>query len=287
MGELLYYFSSDSSIRPGTICYNKRMENHTVFKIKLRENRILVPLVALMFAIILLIPRSTDEELNMPRNYIYGKVIASNRMELHYLRTRPSNVMLQSVNHNVTEMPFYGINGGFFYQDDLLSIAVVNDKPVNEAVGEYGAGAANAKYARGTLVWDGNTDRLSVQVVSLASELVVTDRLHYWAQGGISMSLRSDEHWLEQMETENAPLPIDDCLRSAAVFDNEGNIYLVVSTTKGSLASFREAILEQIGVGHLEDGIFLDGDGSSQLRSREAKLRGDGRAVVQMLRLIN
>jgi hypothetical protein len=265
------------------------MEKQTV--IKLETVRILLPLLAALFAMILLISRSNnehrDEELNMPRHYIYGKAIASNRMELHYLRTRPSNVIPESMHNNVTAVPFYGINGGFFYQDDLLSIAVVNDKPVNEAVGEYGAGAANAKYARGTLVWDGSTDRLSVQVVSLASELAVTDRSRFWAQGGISMSLGSGDQWIDQMEAENAPLPIDYCLRSAAVFDNEGYLYLVVSTTKGSLASFREAILEQIGEGKLADGIFLDGDGSSQLRSREVKLRGDGRPVVQMLRLIN
>jgi hypothetical protein len=265
------------------------MEKQMVFK--LRTFGIFLPLLAALFAMILLVSRSNnehrDEELNMPRNYIYGKVIATNQMELHYLRTRPSNIMLESVHNNVTAVPFYGINGGFFYQDDLLSIAVVNDKPVNEAVGQYGAGAANAKYARGTLVWDGSTDQLSVQVVSMVSELAVTDRLSYWAQGGISMSLGSDDHWLEQIATENAPLPIDNCLRSAAVFDKEGNLYLVVSTTKGSLASFREAIIEQIGEGNLVDGIFLDGDGSSQLRSRETKLRGDGRPVVQMLRLIN
>jgi hypothetical protein len=265
------------------------MEKQTVFK--LRGVRFLLPLLAAFFAMTLLISRSNnehrDEELNMPRNYIYGKDIASNQMELHYLRTRPSNVMLESVHSNVTAVPFYGINGGFFYQDDLLSIAVVNDKPVNEWEGQYGIGGANAKYARGTLVWDGSKDRLSVQVVSMASEIAVTDRLHYWAQGGISMSFGSGDHWLEQIATENAPLPIDYCLRSAAVFDTEGNLYLVVSTTKGSLASFREAIIEQIGEGKLVDGIFLDGDGSSQLRSREAKLRGDGRPVVQMMRLIN
>ncbi|TFE26634.1 hypothetical protein [Cohnella luojiensis] len=80
-------------------------------------------------------------------------------------------------------------------------------------------------------------------------------------------------------------MPIDYCLRSAVVYDTDGNLYLIVSTTKGFLADFREAILEKIGNGLLKNGIFLDGDGSSQLRSREAKLRGDGRPVVQMMRL--
>ncbi len=266
------------------------MEKQTLFKLKVAG--IIIPiLAALLFLTILLLSgpngERQDPELNMPRDYVYGTAIASNNMELRYLRTWPSNVKPESVHNNVTASPFYGINGGFFYNDDLLSIAVVNDAPVNVAEGQYGAGGANAKYARGTLVWDGGSDRISVQVVSQASELEVTDRTRFWAQGGISMSLDSNDNWLEQATMENAPLPDEYCLRSAAVYDVEGNLYLIVSSTKAPLAFFREAILEQIGDGKLVNGIFLDGDGSSQLRSREMKLRGDGRPVVQMLRLVN
>ncbi|GIO15500.1 hypothetical protein J19TS2_50550 [Cohnella xylanilytica] len=227
-----------------------------------------------------------DPEANMPRRYVYGTETASNGMLLSYLRTRPSNVTLEAVHNNVTLSPFYGINGGFFYEDALVSLAVVNDRPVNGGPGAYGAGGENVKYARGTLVWDGSLDRLSVQVVRRASELRVTDRARFWAQGGISMSLGEDERWAAQAAAENAPFPDDNRLRSAAVYDKEGNVYLVVSRNKGSLAAFREAIVEKIGPGTLADGIFLDGDGSSQLRSREAKLRGDSRPVVQMLRIM-
>lgn len=222
----------------------------------------------------------------MPHEYTYGTSVAGNGMELHYLRTRPSNIGLASVHNNVVAAPYYGINGGFFYEDSLLSIAVFNDIPVNKELGQYGSGASNAKYARGTLVWDGALDRLSVQVVRQASELSVTDRSRFWAQGGISMSLDNDEGWMEQIAAEAAPLPDNYCLRSAAVYDDEGNLYLVVSSTKGTLAAFREAIVERVGDGKLVNGVFLDGDGSSQLRSREAKLSGDGRPVVQMLSLL-
>ncbi|MFC5407476.1 hypothetical protein [Cohnella soli] len=227
-----------------------------------------------------------DEELNMPRDYVYTRFVASNGMEMHVLRTRPSNVTLQEIDNNVSISPYYGVNGGFFYQQALLSIAVVNDKPVNEVAGTYGDGSTNVKYARGTLVWDGATDRLTVQIAGATKELAVTDRLRYWAQGGISMSLDRDDLWLERIAAENAPYPFEDRLRSAAVYDADGNLYLIVGTTKGTLADFREAIVEQIGEGRLENGIFLDGDGSSQLRSREIKLSGDGRPVVQMLALI-
>ncbi|RED63176.1 hypothetical protein [Cohnella lupini] len=231
-------------------------------------------------------PREKDLELEMPREYLYGTETATNGMELHYLRTRPSNVQPVTVNTNVTIAPYYGVNGGFFYEKSLLSIALANGIPANEVEGQYGSGAFNAKFPRGTLVWDGSLDQLSVQVARQASELIVTDRSKSWAQGGISMSLDRDDLWLERIESEHAPLPIDLCLRSAAAYDIEGNLFLIVSTTRGTLADFRAAIIERIGEGRLVNGIFLDGDGSSQLRSREVKLSGDGRPVVQMLRLI-
>jgi len=225
-------------------------------------------------------------EANMPREYVYETATAENGMELHVLRALPSNVTLEPVRNNVAAAPFYGINGGFFYEKALLSMAVVNDVPVNGPAGHYGSGSVNAKYARGTLVWDGALNKLSVQVARQAAELEVTDRAHYWAQGGISMSLGRDASWAEQAAKENAPFPDDDRLRSAAVFDEDGDLFLVVSATKGTLAEFREAIVERVGEGRLANGIFLDGDGSSQLRSREATLSGDGRPVVQMMRLI-
>lgn len=221
-----------------------------------------------------------------PRQYTYEETVASNGMVLHTLKTLPSNITLQAVKGNVSVAPFYGINGGFFYQQALVSIAVVNDLPVNGAPGEYGSGEENMKYARGTLVWDGATGSLSVQVVRRQSELAVADRADYWAQGGISMGLDLGEDWLANMAAENAPYWDEPRLRSAIAYDRSGNVYLIVSEGLGTLAEFREAILEKVGDGELENGIFLDGDGSSQMRSREKSLKGDGRPVVQMLRLI-
>ncbi|MBB6729945.1 hypothetical protein [Cohnella zeiphila] len=230
--------------------------------------------------------RRTEDEANMPRDYEYGTATAPGGMVLHFLRTRPGNVLPEEIGSNVVVSPYYGINGGFFYESSLLSLAVVNDRPVGGEPGAYGSGGENVKYARGTLVWDGATDRLGVQVVRQASELQVTDRGRYWAQGGISMSLGRDDVWAEQAALENAPYPDEDRLRSAAVYDRDGNLYLVVSSSKGTLAAFREAILACIGNGGLADGIFLDGDGSSQLRSRERRLSGDNRPVLQMLRIV-
>jgi len=242
---------------------------------------------AVLLSFFLLVSDPSDEEdSNMPRDYVYDRAVASNGIELHFLRTRPSNVTLASIHNNVTQSPYYGINGGYFYEQALLSIAVMNDRPVNSDKGTYGTGEENAKYARGTLVWDGDSSKMSVQVVSRVSELAISNRSNYWAQGGISMSLDQDDRWLRRIAAENAPYPYDDRLRSAAVYDTDGYLYLIVSATKGTLADFRAAILEKVGGDRLVDGIFLDGDGSSQLRSRERKLSGDGRPVVQMLALL-
>jgi len=207
----------------------------------------------------------------------------ANGVVMHALVTEPQKVTLDAVRGNISASPYYGVNGGFFYNGQLLSIAVVNDQPVGGKPNEYGSGYANAKVPRGTLVWDGVAKKLSVQVVSNAGELEVSDRNRYWAQGGISMMLSGDQSWRRQIEAESAPFPDDDRLRSAAVYDEKGALYLIVSQTKTTLAAFRSAIVEAFGP--MRDGIFLDGDGSSQLHVFEASLPGDGRAVEQMIRL--
>jgi len=204
---------------------------------------------------------------------------------MHALVTEPSKVTLEAVRGNIANSIYYGVNGGFFYNGMLLSMAVINDQPVGGKPDTYGSGNSNVKYARGTLVWDGAADQLSVQVVSNAADLKVTDRSHYWAQGGISMRPHDAAGWRQQVDAEQAPFPDDKRLRTAAVYDKDGKLYLIVSQTKTTLAIFRQAILEAYG--EMEDGIFLDGDGSSQLRAFEATLPGDGRPVEQMIRLKN
>lgn len=230
---------------------------------------------------------------NPPSHYDYGTATAANGMTLHYLETAPANVTLTVVRDNVAIAPYYGINGGFFYDSSLLSMAIVDGVPAaghGSASGGFGSGAENVKYARGTLVWDRKSERLSVQVASKAGELDVTDPAQYWAQGGISMSLGRDATWHDQAVAEHAPFMDEPRLRSGAVYDEEGRLYLVVSENRGTLADFRAAILELLGGQErprLADGIFLDGDGSSQLRSREASLTGDLRPVVQMISLLD
>lgn len=241
-------------------------------------------LVLLIYALANKAPKA-DTPLEAITQYRYDAYEASNGMKLHVLVTKPAYVTLEVVNDNVTKTNKVGINGGFFYGDTLISMGVVNGYAVNGELNGYGSGGENMKYARGTLVWDGASDSLSVQVVSKASEVKAKDHTRFWAQGGISMSLSNDAGWLSQAEAENAPFPDELRLRSGAVYDDKGNLYLVVSENGGTLEVFRSAVIETVGGGRLVDGIFLDGDGSSQLQSKEMSLPGDNRLVVQMLRI--
>lgn len=218
-------------------------------------------------------------------SYAYAAEEASG-MKLHVLKTKPSNVSLEVISNNVTLADRVGINGGFFYGEALVSMAVIGGKPVNGTKAEYGSGWENMKYARGTLVWDGEADSLSVQVVRQATEVKVKDATRFWAQGGISMSLGDDAGWRAQATAEQAPFPDDERLRSGAVYDGNGFLYLIVSETPGTLDSFRAAIKDMLADERLVDGIFLDGDGSSQFLSKEMKLAGDNRPVVQMIRIM-
>lgn len=214
--------------------------------------------------------------------YSYSRYDAAGGVRLHVLRTDPERIELLTVHDNVARARIPGINGGFFYNGDLLSIAVMDGIATAGKTKGYGSGWVNEKYARGTVVYDRENDTLNVHVVSSAQEIEAQLEGGYWAQGGISMSI-GDRNWRVQADAEAAPFPDDRRLRSGMVYDREGSVYLVVSSTACTIEEFRSAVIAEVGEGKLVDGIFLDGDGSSQLASREELLPGDGRPVVQMV----
>lgn len=206
-----------------------------------------------------------------------------NGVTMHLIRVQPEALDFVANRSNVIHAGRVGINGGFFYQQDLLSIAVEDDRPAAGERGDYGSGWFNARYPRGTLVYDKIERAFSVQVVSGADEISVSDRSRYWAQGGISMGLTAGPEWRAQAESEAAPFPDGKHLRSAMVYNEAGNVLLVVTSTTCTLEELRDAIVRLAAAEKLVDGIFLDGDGSSQLLAAEEALPGDGRPVVQMI----
>jgi hypothetical protein len=217
--------------------------------------------------------------------YTYKETIASNGVRLHSIRTSPTNIALKHITTNVTLTEEYGMNGGFFWNGDLLSIAVVNDQPLIGEQGGYGSGWYNIDYPKGTLVWDEITRQFSVQVAIEAGQLHVTDKLRYWAQGGVSMSLQRESDWVRQALAEDMPAFDEQRLRSGIIYDNEQMMWMIVSDKPCTVEQFRQAAVETVGRSRAVDGIFVDGDGSSQMRSAQIQLKGDSREVYQMLAL--
>lgn len=222
-----------------------------------------------------------------PLPYTFERLHASNGVELFALETTPDHIRLQAIDSNVTSTPYTGVNGGFFWEGSLLSIAVEGDKPLKGEPGDYGSGwyntGVNMNLKRGTLVWDEIARTFSVQVVTHAGELQVADRSRYWAQGGVSMSLGDEANWEREMIAEEMPAYDEGHMRTALVYDRSNRLYLIVTPTLCSVYEFRAAIVERLRSRNLADGVFLDGDGSSQLQARGVKLAGDHRQVYQMV----
>lgn len=219
---------------------------------------------------------------------VYSKCTSSNGVVLHSLKCSPNDVQLQACRTSVYSQPLAAVNGGYFdfFSGALLSIAVQNDQPVKGSRGGYGSGWHNAKYARGTLVWDAAARRYSIQIVRSADELKVSDRNRYWAQGGISMSLQDDTNWEQVARKQNMPNMSGKVYRTALVYGSGLSLWLVVTNTPCTASDFRTAIKQKIGSGTLTDGIFLDGSGSSQLRYDSVSLRGDGRTVHSIISIM-
>lgn len=218
--------------------------------------------------------------------YSYYQMAATNKVELHAIRTTPDNISLKAIAANVTQTGDTGINGGFFYNGDILSLAVVNNKPVKGVPGDYGTGWYNTDRPRGTLVWDAAADMFTIQVVEESDQINVTDRTRFWAQGGVSMGLLNEAGWEKQAMDEEMPAMDEPHLRTAMAYDTDRNVWLIVTPTPCTIPEFRAAVKEKIAKGKLVDGIFLDGDGSSQLKSGRVELPGDSRPVYQMIALI-
>lgn len=253
--------------------------------------RYLLPVITAIFTLLmgvwaLLDGATTSFTEKYPTQYVYQVTQLPSGITLHSLVTAPDNIKLIAVATNMLATENYGINGGFFYQDSLLSIAVNDDIPTGGEERTAASGWFNVKYARGTLVWDKLAQGFMVQVVSSADEFVVADRSRYWAQGGISMSLGDDAGWHAQAEREHMPGLELPHMRAALVFDRNNQVRLYVTQDRCTGEQFRSAIKEAGGA-DLIDGIFLDGDGSSQMKADGVNLPGDQREIRQIISIIN
>jgi hypothetical protein len=255
-----------------------------------RSYKLVFAAAVIALIVLLAFPIFMPNRSAFPERYRYEKWSGSGGVELHTIQTTPDNISLRTIDTNVTATPYYGVNGGFFWQGALLSIAVVNGRPLKGEPGDYGSGwyntGVNNHLKRGTLVWDGHAERFTVQIVSEADELVVADKRRYWAQGGVSMSLSDEAGWRREMIAQEMPGYDNGHMRTGLVYDSQNRLYMIVSPTRCTVEQFRTAIKERFGDRKLVDGIFLDGDGSSQLQVEHVRLPGDKRQVYQMLAVV-
>ncbi|WP_019425107.1 hypothetical protein [Paenibacillus sp. OSY-SE] len=221
-----------------------------------------------------------------PNLYQYETFTSKEQIQLHIVKTAADNIEPISIATNVKDSGYMGINAGFFYEGNLLSVAIVNDDPANGSPADFGSGGSNVKYERGTFVFDKVAKKTSIQAVQSAADIQVMNRGHYWAVGGISMSL-NDLRWKERAEKEALPAMYEARLRSGILYDEAANVYATVTPDRVTAEQFRQAIYEYMSIKNIiGDGIFLDGDGSAQLYVREQHIRGDERKVYAMLRLL-
>lgn len=244
---------------------------------------------------------------------------------LDYIKTPASNIELRSNNTTVpNSTAAAAINGGFFVPNtrNLVSIAVNNDRPVNnDGINDpqplpppKRLGLDNDVTARGTLYWDGQTNTAGVAAIRNVSELktlrLINNPNKYWAQGGISMALK-DATVLSPFSLPgsgvNRGLPqqtYNEDLRgingqdrvrrerSAMIYDDLSNngtgatgvdIYLIITRNPVTLGEFRSGIKQTFTTA--EDGIFLDGGGSTQIKTPTFSFSGDRRTIPQIIAL--
>ncbi|MBS3968997.1 MAG: hypothetical protein KGZ94_02645 [Clostridia bacterium] len=229
-------------------------------------------------------------------NYWYETVTALNGVKLHAIKTSPNNTTLTIINKNITNTSYFGINGGFFFNQDILSMAVINNKPLKGNPGDYGSGWYNhnsqgGTIQRGTIIWDPVTREYKLRRLKTAADIqnlnLVQDLNNYWARGGVSMTLQDDANWYSIAQSEELPDLSTGRPRTGLVYNTGLNIWYIVTFSNATGKQFREAIKEKIGSGTLVDGIFLDGGGSTQIKCAEYANSGGGRSVVEIVRLIN
>ncbi len=222
----------------------------------------------------------------MADEYSYG-TSSYGGVTLHYIKTSSKNVRPTLVRpmKKINASGKYGINGGFFSGSNIVTIAVVNDVPVGGEAWAENVGWANNNLDRGTLVWDNNAREYKVPIVRRASDITVSDRGDYWAQGGVSTTLDDDTNWKQIMIDQKLP-DYDAARQRAGMVYNSGlNLWLVVSAGGCTAEAFRTAIKKTIAVGTLKNGIFLDGGGSTSLYCSQNTV-GCDREVPEMMALL-
>lgn len=204
--------------------------------------------------------------------YVNGK----GYVRLQYIKTSPKNIKLTAISGTVPASGLLGVNAGFFDDNTqtVQSICIQNSSTVQPggsstfACGYYNNDSTGHHINEGTLVWDGGWSVYRKQVISAASDLTIGDPNNYWAQGGLSMYLQNDTDWntmlSQNQEKVNDHYPSIGMPRTALLYGDSKNIYLVITESNVTMSQFRGALKYLDSSNHL-DGIFLDGSTATQM----------------------
>lgn len=229
--------------------------------------------------------------------YTFNSYTASNGVVLKVIKTSPKNVnLIYNKGKNVANsLATVAMNGGFFSDSDQLicSIAVNDSDPLVGDSSTYAGGYRNlnevGEISRGTLAWDQTNGNFHLAVVKDVDSFGFLQwSSENWIQGGVSMNLQNDSTWENQaVSIEKLPSPTASVTRSALLYNNAKNLFLITAPNGCTAAQFRAAIKEKIEPTTRPDGIFLDGAGSPQMKCPQYTTTSETRKMPAIIAVID
>lgn len=218
----------------------------------------------------------------------------SNGIFLHIISTTAENIQLVNLQyHSLSSSEYYGINGGWFNPPgntrQVISLAYSD----GHCVGPNSVDGAMNHVGAGVMYWSGT----SLQVVSgvTTPNSLPVYAAGTWAQGGYSMHM-GNTNWASLTSAEPAASNVFNDSRagkSALVAHmSQKRVYLIITQEAVNWATFRTSIQNFMGISDMNatdsttlQGIFLDGSGSSQMKSKSNGYieSSDNRALCQIV----
>lgn len=243
----------------------------------------------------------------MATNFVQGTYAG---VDLSILSTSASNIQVlnfRSLNgskKSLRNSSYFGINGGWYNRgatvrtDQVINIAMNNGSPVGPDTNRDGRLEGSDNYVgSGVVAWNGS--QLSCYAdVSTASEISFLSNRNTWAQGGIALWLGYG-NWEDQVDNQPAASSYKAAAeggRTALIANmNTNTVYLIITTEKVTMASFRSAIQSFLGIydgaqaNYTIQGIMLDGGSSTQMRAKNSSNSivnlGNSSAIPQFVAL--
>lgn len=218
----------------------------------------------------------------------------SNGIYLHIISTTAQDIELVNLQYGkLRTSEYYGMNGGWYNPigstRQVISLAFSN----GHNVGPASIDGDQNYVGSGVMYWSGSTLKVVSGVTSPSGLPIYANGT--WAQGGYSMHL-GNTNWAELTLAEPAAANVfydSRAGKSAMVAHmSQKRVYLVITQNAATWETFRTAIQNYMGISDMGandsttlQGIFLDGSGSSQMKSKSNGYieSSDNRALCQIV----